>query len=142
MTDMTQHACIYKFQIYLCVCVYIYIPFQILFFYRLLQNIDGSYKIGLSWLFILYIECVYLIPTSQFIPHPHLPFSFGDHKFVFYVCESLPVLKINSFVSVFRFHKKAISYDICLWLTSFSMITSKSIHVATKWLQCYSYDIK
>ena len=42
----------------MCVCVYIYIPFQILFPISLLQNIDYSslcYTVGPCWLSILYI---------------------------------------------------------------------------------------
>ena len=71
----------------------LYILFQILFHYRLLQNIEfGSlcYTIGPCWLFILYIiMCIiYQLPNLS-LPSP---FPFGNHKFVFYVCESLSVL--------------------------------------------------
>ena len=80
----------------------LYILFQILFHYRLLQNIEFGflcYTIGLCWLFILYIiMCIiYQLPNLS-LPSP---FPFGNHKFVFYVCESLSVLQINSFVSFF-----------------------------------------
>ena len=64
----------------------------------------------------------------QFIPFPtSLP---GNHKFVFCVCDSTSVLQISSFVPFFRFHMQAITY-ICLWLTSFRMRISRSIHVAS-----------
>ena len=33
-------------------------------------------------------------------------------------------------VFLFRFHRWVISFDICLWLSSLSMIISRSIHVA------------
>ena len=36
---------------------------------------------------------------SQFIPLP--PFPAGNHKFVFYICDSISVLYISSFVSFF-----------------------------------------
>ena len=40
-----------------------------------------------------------LIVNCSFIPPP--AFHFGNHKFVFYVCESVSVLYISSFVSFF-----------------------------------------
>ena len=54
---------------------------------------------------LLVIYCIYnsvcmSVPNSQFIPPPpHFPF--GNHKFVFEVCESISVLWISSFVSLF-----------------------------------------
>ena len=36
------------------------------------------------------------IPISLFIPPPLFPL--GNHKFVFYICDSISVLKIGSFV--------------------------------------------
>ena len=43
-------------------------------------------------LFIYFINSSFylLIPNSYFIPPQH-PFSFGKHKFLFYVCESVSV---------------------------------------------------
>ena len=48
-------------------------------------------------------------------------FPFGNHKFVFCVRESISVLYINSFVSLFfRFHLLVILYDFRLCLAYFT----------------------
>ena len=63
-------------------CFYIYI-FQIIFYYRLLQDTDYSilcYTVNLCYLSILCI--VVYIPYFLFIPSP-LSFHFGNCKFVF-----------------------------------------------------------
>ena len=67
--------------------------FQILFHFRLLQVIEYSslcYTVGpcLSILDIVVCICYSQIP-NLFLP---IPFPFGIHKFVFYVCESVSVL--------------------------------------------------
>ena len=68
---------------------------------------------------------------------PNLPlpssFPFGNPKFVFYVCESLSVLEISSFVSLFQIPRISciiwyLSFSV--WLTSLSMMISRSTHVA------------
>ena len=68
-----------------------------------------------------------LIPNSWFVPSP-LPFPLGNHKFVFYVCGSISVLYLSSFVSFFlRFHMQAVWCDACLgWLALLSMVISGS----------------
>ena len=48
-----------------------------------------------------------LIPNSKFIPPPHFPF--GNHQFVLYVCESISVLQINSFVKKKKEEEKKIT---------------------------------
>ena len=60
---------------------------------------------------------------------PTLPF--GKHKFVFCICESIYIL-LSSFVSSFRFHIQALSYDICIfffltktWLISCGFLVGK-----------------
>ena len=85
---------------YICIYIYIYILFQVLFLYRLLQNIEFPMLYGRFLLVICYIySSVYmLIPTSWFIL-AHFPF--GNHKFVFYVCGSISILYRSSFVSIF-----------------------------------------
>ena len=67
---------------------------------------------------------IYLCPTS-------LSILFGNHKFVFKVCESISVLLINSFVSLFLDSTCKWNHMIFvfLWLTSFTMTISRSIHV-------------
>ena len=74
--------------------IYIIILFSDFFPYRLLQNIEYTslcYTVGPCCLPILYI--VVCICQSQ-SPNLSLPppfFPFGNHQFVFYVCESLSV---------------------------------------------------
>ena len=51
-----------------------------------------------------------LISYLKFVPSPFLPF--GNHKFVFYICES--VLHIHSFVLFFN-STYVISYSICFF---------------------------
>ena len=40
------------------------------------------------------------IPISQFIPPQ--PFPLGNRKFVFYICDSISVFQISSFVPFFK----------------------------------------
>ena len=69
-----------------------------------------------------------LILNSQPLPLLRL----GSHKSVFYICESVFVSQICSFVFYFRFHIQMVSYGMSFsfWLC-FSMITSRSSHVTT-----------
>ena len=71
------------------------------------------------------------IPRSWFIPP--LPFPFGIHTFVFEICKSFSVLYISSFISFLKLNStcNVISYlSFCVWLTSLSVLISRSIHVA------------
>ena len=80
---------------------YIYIILQILFFYRLLQDTEYSslcYTVGPCYLSILYIV---VSINPKFLIYTSRRFPFGNHKFVSYVCESISVLQISSFVSFF-----------------------------------------
>ena len=73
--------------------IIIYILFQILFSYSLLQNIEYSslcYTVDPRSLSILCMWCVYANPNFLIYPSP--PFPFGNHKFVFYVCGPISVL--------------------------------------------------
>ena len=81
--------------------------------------------------FIYSSMCV-LIPNSSLSFCP--PFPFGNHKFVFYVCESTSIFKISFkislFVSVFFKipHLSDIWYlSFSVWCISLSMIISRSI---------------
>ena len=83
----------------------------------------------LLFIYFIYSSLYLLIPNSLFIPPPP-SFLFGNHKFAFYVC-------------MFLFHKKVrlcyILDSTCkcyhmafvfLFLISFKVIISRSIHVA------------
>ena len=95
--------------------IYLYIFFFYIFFhYRLLKDKEYSflcYTVGPCWLSILYIVNVNIL-IKLLIHPPTLPF--GKHKFVFCICESIYIL-LSSFVSSFRFHIQALSYDICIF---------------------------
>ena len=82
--------------------IQLYVFFQIIFALRLLQDIDYNslcYVVNpVAYLFyeqqFLSVNPILLIYSS----HPTLTFSFGNQKFVSYVCEFASVLYINSFV--------------------------------------------
>ena len=78
-------------EIHICmVCTHTHTYF-LRFFYRLSQNIKYSslcYIVGPCWFYFLYI--VVCIVNPKFLIYP-LPFSFGNHKFDFYVCGSVSV---------------------------------------------------
>ena len=64
-------------QLYICVCVYIYILFQILFHYSLLQDIEYSslcYAVEPSCLSILYLV-VCISVNSKLLIYPSPPSS-------------------------------------------------------------------
>ena len=84
--------------------IQLYIFFQNLFHYRLLQDIEYSslcYRVSPSCLSIFYM--VVCIVNPILLIYPSCPFSFDNCKFVFHVCEPVSVLKVSSFV-FFRFH--------------------------------------
>ena len=77
--------------------IYIYIFFQILFHYRFLQDTEYSslcYTVGPCCLSILWIVvCVCESQAPSLSPTTHTStIPVGNHKFVFYVCESISVL--------------------------------------------------
>ena len=53
----------------------------------------------------------------------------GNPKSALYICEAVSISETGSSVSYFRFHIYVISYGICFFLTSLSMIMSSCIHV-------------
>ena len=69
-------------------------------------------ELNRSSFFILYTVYVYV--HTKFLIYPSPLFPFGNHKFVFYVYESISVLHIYSFVLFFRFRMSVMSYSICL----------------------------
>ena len=101
-----------------------------------LYSIIGCYKImdkiPCARQYILLL--IYFIHSSLLIPYPNLfPFSllFGNHEFVFYVCESVSVLHIHSFVLLFwsTYNWYHVVF-VFLWPISLSMIFSRSINIA------------
>ena len=75
--------------------MYVYILFQILFHYKLLHDTEYSSlcnTVGPCGLSILYSSVYILIPNYWFPSSPTFPVLYGNHKFVFYICESISVL--------------------------------------------------
>ena len=88
MTEATEHATM--FQVYrkvIQLSIHIY-SFSYSFPYRLLQDIGYSflcYIVGPYCLSVLYTVST----NPKLLTHPFPSFSFGNHKIVFLVCESL-----------------------------------------------------
>ena len=105
--------------------------FNILFLYRFLKDTKCSSLCCIVCPFLLSIlyTLVYIFLSET--PKLSLPFLFGNHVFVFEVCEFISV--VNKFICIiFRFHILVI-YDICLsekYLSSLSVIMSISVHIA------------
>ena len=90
-------------------------------------------------LFIYFIHSsVYMsIPISQSIP----PLLCLVTMFVFYVCHSISVLQISSFVPSFRFCIEVVPWYVSffVWLISLSITISRSIHVAANRIISFFY---
>ena len=103
-------------------CIDMYPLFFRFFPYRALQSIEQSflcYRVGPYQLSILYI--VVCICQSQSPNLSPLLSPLGNHKFVFYICDSISVF-VNKFICTlfFRFHIQTVPM-IFLYLTSLSM---------------------
>ena len=93
-----------SFQVYNKVsqlCIYIYPVFQILFPCRPLQSVEQNplcYKVGPYQLSILCTVVYMSIPVFQFILSTY-PLVI---MFIFYICNSISVLQISSFLLLFQ----------------------------------------
>ena len=75
-------------------------PFLGIQFTVLLRDIEcSSLCYSLLVTYFIYSSVHMLIPNPSSIPSPAFPF--GNHKFVFYVCESISVLYISHFYHFF-----------------------------------------
>ena len=74
-----------------------------------------------------YSFCIWVVSANSKLQSFSHTLPLGNHNFVLYVCESVSISEIRSFVSHFRFHLW-VTYDICLFLTD--LMISRSIHVA------------
>ena len=107
---------------------HLFILFQILSSYRLLQNSQCFVLCSRALLiFWLWIACVYVNPTLLFYPSTPVPLS--NCKFSFFVSGFISALYVRSFASflIFRFNIRVISCDISLSLTSLSIILFGSL---------------
>ena len=99
---------------------HIFFLFQILFPYRLLQNIEFPvlYSRSLLVIYFIYSSVCMLIPSSRFIP------SHDVSPLVTISLFSISVRLCFAFkficIIFFRFHIQAISYDVCLCLAYFT----------------------
>ena len=118
--------------------------FQILFPYRPLQSTEQSslcYTVGPYQLSILYI--VVCICQSQSPNLSLCPFLPGNHKFVFYTCNSTSAVQITSFVCFFldstykQYHM--IFVFLCLTYITLSMTASRSNHVAANGINSFFF---
>ena len=77
------------------------------------------------------------IPISQSIP----PLLCLVTMFVFYVCHSISVLQISSFVPSFRFCIEVVPWYVSffVWLISLSITISRSIHDAANRIISFFY---
>ena len=120
LVHYVSFKCAVKWFSYSHIHIYIF-RFQIVFCYSLLQDVEYSslcYTVNFCFLHILCI-LVYLYISIFASVRPILliyPSPFGNHKLVSYVCESVFVLYIDSFVLLFD---STIS-DI-IWYLSFSI---------------------
>ena len=97
----------------------IYVHFQILFCYRLLQNTEYSSLYCIvepHCLSILDIVLHTFYSQTLFISHSLLTFPFGDHKFVFFHCESVFVSCINLLDHFLKLCTEVLPCNICLSL--------------------------
>ena len=91
-------------------------------------------KVGPSCLSIIYIiyNSMYIYDSLHLL-NPKFRFTQpvppGNPKSALYICEAVSISETGSSVSYFRFHIYVISYGICFFLTSLSMIMSSCIHV-------------
>ena len=117
-------------ELYMYIYIYICISFSYSFSLWLVTGFWIYFPVLYSRILLsilyLYNNLPLLIPNSNsFPPLPHIPL--GNHKSLLYVCESVSVLYIDSFVLHFRFH---IWYHMVIFFLWISMIISSCIHVA------------
>ena len=94
---------VYSKVIHLHIYIYPLFFLKMPFLYRTLQSFEQSslcYMAGSYKLSILYIVMYICQLQSPSLPLPSL--SSGNCKFVFYICDSISVLQINSSVFLFK----------------------------------------
>ena len=99
----------------ICISRYVYILFQIVSmidYYKILKTVPCTIQqILFVYLFFIQQYFVSFNPTLLIYPPP-LSFPFGNHRFVFCVCESISILLI----SFILFQIPYISNIICVFL--------------------------
>ena len=103
-----------------------YFPLQVITKYWV--QFPVLYSETLSVICFIY-SGVYVNPQIL-IYHPWPPFPFGNHKLVLRVCGSISVLYVVFFPRKIPHVTDIIWYFVFVWLTSLSVIISRSIHIA------------
>ena len=75
--------------------------------YRVLSRVPSIYSRFLLVISFIHSKVYMSIPVSQWSLHSLSP---GNHRFIFYICDSASVLQISSFVPFFGFHIQVIWY--------------------------------
>ena len=96
--------------------IYIFFKcFFIIFYYKIL-NVT---LYAIQWDLVVYLAYIQLFASAnpKLLIYPSCPFPFGNHKFVFYVCGSISVLYISSFISFFLIpHTSNIIWKIKIYI--------------------------
>ena len=87
--------------------------------------------VGPCWLSILYIVACICYSQALDLSIPSTFSHFGNHKFVFSIWQSVSILKISWFVSFKKSDSTYGWYHMIFFFVWFSMLISRSIHVAT-----------
>ena len=111
---------------------------QPLFAYRLLQNIEQS-SLGCTA-----GPCIRFICSSVYLlilVYPSLPrFLFGKHRFVFWVCGSISILRVSSFTSYFRFCMSDVACA-CLSVSGFAQYGTLGLHPRCCTWPCFTCSL-
>ena len=142
-TEWVRYTYTYTLYIYIHIHIHIHIHYiytythiHIPLFFRFYPQI-GHYRALCSYgrfllvIYFMYSNMYMSIPISQSIPAP--PFPNSNHKFVFYICDSILVLWTGSFVQFLgSIYKQYHMIFLLLWFTSHGMTISQFSHVAAK----------
>ena len=100
--------------------------FFIIFYYKIL-NVT---LYAIQWDLVVYLAYIQLFASAnpKLLIYPSCPFPFGNHNFVFYVCEFLPFdsLPLCALHNLSRFDTFPVVLGV-LWSKGRNLITSKSL---------------
>ena len=130
----------------MCMYVYnrIYILFQVLFHYRLLQGIESSSLCSTVGPGCLSLLCIVMCVSddSKLLIYPSVCYPSANHNFVSYVCFCVLISSLVSFFSIPHGSDIIWHLPFSVWLVSFSMIISRSIHVAADGFISFSFVVE
>ena len=85
--------------------------------YRVLSRVPRAIQKVLIVTYIIHSIAYVSIPVSPY-PSPLPAFSPGNHKFVFYICDSISVLQISSFAPFIAEHRIIDAFELWCWKDS------------------------